>query len=328
MSEITAFHGRAQTLADITSTAHRHRLDLSEWAAGRHGAMLALDVSQRVASELSVVVESKCPPQVAAKRVARLLACYPSRASDNGADLEAYASVMLEEVQRFPDAILAEVLPDFSRTKPFRPSVAEIAIACQAELDKLHAFQFGLDRMGRYRAQEQAKAAEEQGRREKSAALAIEQDARAVRCFGAQGVCPGDFAGAGRTFQILRRLGTVSESPWMKWYGLVRPSADWAPWLALPMQRAGIFGRAHLGWARGQATIEELAVVQKHLADGDERAARTIVGEIEQRPLAPEKAVNVDLDRIGVVSQEIEALAEVFRDLLTEPVAGAAEMAP
>lgn len=313
MSDITTFTGRAQTLSDITSTATKHRFVLGEWSAGRKSIVLSIAESERVASELAAIIGTKCPPQVAAKRVARLLACYPSRASDNRADLEAYASVMLEEVQRFPDTILGEVLPEFSRAHPFRPSVAEVVMACQAEIDRLTVFKHGLTLMERHRTERGAQAAEAAQRKAASEKRVAEQDARAVRLFWHLGVRRGDIAGAERTFLMLPSGRGLS--PWMKWKMLVLVE-EWPERIANMIIKAGIFGLAELAEQREQASFNDLADIQSMVLGANIDGARTLLTDILSRPI---EVPNVDAELPGAVSPAVMDLAMPFLGLLRDP---------
>ena len=320
MSEVSAAISMP-SLEDTTATVFAHRTDLGLWSTGSHTEVLSNDVAAAIRSELAAVIDRGSSKQIAVRFGAKLLAAYPARASDTQDDLRAYAALVLEELQRFSPEILAAGLPKFWRTHTFRPSVGEISIFLDGEVELFRRLRHGFERMELQRAAIEAERVAAEVRAEAGRARAAADDAEAVRQFGSNGVQPGDYRGAMRLFMLIRPARQSERSPWLRWVGLLRPGQDWPKRLALPMRRGGIFGRAQLGWAREQATIDELAMVQKHLIDGDEQAARDLVGEIERRPVDPAKASKVDPDRLGTVPPEVTALAEAFRDLLIEPVA-------
>lgn len=327
MSEISTVLASTPSLDQVAPTALTHRRELDHWATGHQGNVLPDDVANTIRTELAAVINRGSPKQIAVHFGAKLLGAYPARASDNQDDLRVYAGLVMEELQRFSPEILARALPAFWRSHPFRPSVGEISIALETEVERFRRLRHGLERMERRRAAVDAERIAVEVRAEESRARAAAADNAAVRQFGADGVQPGDYAGAMRTFQLIEPIRRSAPSPWLQWVRLLPTGQEWPKWLALPMRRAGIFGRAQLGLARGQATIDELSTVQKHLIGGDEKAACDLAVKIEQRPVDPAKAI-VDPERIGAVPAEVTVLAEAFRGLLTEPAAPPEEVTP
>lgn len=302
---------------DMIRTASDHRYSLDEWSSNRQSVVLSTDVSAQILGEVTSVLSQDCTPNQAATAFSRLMACYPQPVKGPQEAADAYATIMMEEMQRFPLPVLRQVLPEFYRTHTFRPSVAEICIACQEELDKLKRYRRGLERMEAFRAQEQKKRDEAKAAREKAEAYAAEQDDRAVECFGADGVCPGDYAGADRTFQMIPSVGQAGfHSAWMRWNQLLRRD-EWPPWLSTPMRLAGIFGRAELAVRRGQATIDQLEEICDALFDVADQDVRGLLDKIEAAAI---KNAGPCVEQALPVPRVVLDMVWRFDDLLNAPI--------
>ena len=329
MNNVTTLPKPPLKLAEMTKTASEHSYMLTAYADNREmhpASILSVEVCAQIDAELGSVLDQTCSMSFATKAFAKLMAYYAPRASDNSEALDAYTAVMLEELQRFPPPVLREVLPEFGRTHPHRPHVSEVCMACQAELDRLQRLRRGLERMGRQRAEQQRKAAEEQDKREREAVAAAERDANAVSVFGSEGVRPGDYAAAERTFLMIEsRRGGGFHSPWMTWSGLVRKTDPWPAWIAAPMRRAGIFGRAELAVRRGQGNMAALAEVHRLILAGDDAGARHLCDDMEATAI---KVADVDPYRPHPLLDGVAVLAEAFRSMLDEPAAKVEDAGP
>lgn len=312
-------------LADLLATTSQHQFGLERWADGNATHLLPVEVVTQIRAEVNGVLAQGCTPNQAAAAFAKLMACYPQPVRGGQDAADGYSAIMLEEMQRYPLPVLRQVLPDFYRTHAFRPAVAEICLACDEEVNKLHRVNRGLDRMERFRAEKLAKQAEEQDRREKAAAFAIEQDRRAVDTFAEAGVRAGDFVAADATFRLIQSSGYPS--PWMRWFQLIPSNAQWPAWLGVPMAKAAIFGRTELALRRRSAAMDDLYEVHRMLIDCDDiDAARQKLDEIESLPVENPGA---SYEQPGGASAEVIMLADAFRFLLVEPEpARAAEETP
>ncbi|MDB5358866.1 MAG: hypothetical protein JWO51_163 [Rhodospirillales bacterium] len=321
MSSVITLAAQPPKLADMIRTARQHQYTLDAWAEHRRSSLLPVDVANQIRAEVMAVLVQACTSQEALRAFGRLMACYPPRSGVEQDEVDAYTAVMLEEIQRFPLPIIREALPEFSRTHAFRPSVAEVSMACQASVNRLSRFLGGLDRMERCRAEDLTRLREAEARANKTAAWVAERDALSVERFGTAGVHPGDYAGADRTFQMLSAVvgSDGLRSPWMLWLTLLPAKGEWKPWVSVPMLRAGIFGRIELSVRRGQATMTELAEIHQHLLRGDTTAARQMSDLIEMRSVDLTTAPPSSSDDPLPVPPGVGMMLPQFRELLNDP---------
>jgi len=311
MNQISNLSSPPAALGDLTPTANKYAGNLVGWAAGHGHELIASDAVAKIRAELAHVLDRRSPVQVAAKWGAKLMACYPARASDNSDDLRAYASVIVEELARFAPEVLEKVLPEFWRSHPFRPSVAELSMALEAEVERFYRLKHGLRRMDAKRAEIEARARAEEERKAEERQRAVAVDALAVERLGAAGVIAGDYWAAMRTFDLCG----VNDYGWRRpaWRRIVQPDQDWPAWVGPLMARAGMFGRVHLAMTQGRAQMAELAEAHRLLVAQDPAAARRLVNEIDQRRVEANDAPEREYYPVGRVPPEVAELLAEFR---------------
>lgn len=252
---------------------------------------------QTMRAEIQSALARNTTPKMSAVLVSKLLAAYPRRAAETDADIQGYAALLMDELALHPDWTVAAALPKLWRSSRFKPTVAEVVAAVEAEKSEAHQLLHGLSLMqhcqekAEREAAEQAKReAEAQRRREEDRKWFADREEAFVAQFAEIGAEPGDFTFVGKQQRPLDR-----SFPWLGLIEIVKsiprpPSDPWPRDFGLSLLEAAIIGRACRAAQDDRASYAEVGTVQELFAARDIPAARALANEMAARPIRQREA--------------------------------------
>jgi hypothetical protein len=156
MSNLVARQAAARpaTLVELAPIASRHTALLKEWA-GPYAAfkILTAETCDLIETELRTALAARPEPSFANQMAGRLAAAYPARAAERDADTTLWLALLIEELEQKPAWAIAEAVPGVWRSARWRPSIADVVQAINAETDAVLAMLRGLHKLRRANAE-------------------------------------------------------------------------------------------------------------------------------------------------------------------------------
>ncbi len=275
-------------IASATPTVDKYEQDLLAAAErirqGRYPYPPLAEIAEAI-NEIKRALAVRLPVSEVQRQIGRLVLEFPQADQSSPEAAAVYLAALVEEASGYPPAAVAKACRTIRRTLKFRPSVAELVEACEAEMERPRQLLYEarqLEREATRRAAEQAerdqRAAEHLAERRRIRAALVER-------FG--DVVP-------EWFQIKHawtgRLGIPENTKSrMQMIGIEARSMGGDAVAFVQLRRASLFGLAREINRVSPRRLREAAVldVAQLLADGDDLAARRIVAAADTEAESP-----------------------------------------